>query len=270
MPRPMGAAGRPGRRPRASRRSSARPRTSSARSPPPARTTVPTGGARADARPRSRPAPTVTPATPTPMTDKRAQHDGGQPGAALVERAGPAGRAAWRTGRRAGRTAVRCTGPADAPALTDVRSGTGCGPRHAGNVTRTRRQRARRAAHREQTADEIGGGSGALQGGEPDLGEPLELDEVAARDGRPPGARSARSRGRRGSADRRRTRRRGHRGGSQPRLSSRRRAVAVPVGQAPASVGARCARAWRRAARPRWIRERTVPSLTPSVAAISS
>ena len=37
-----------------------------------------------------------------------------------------------------------------------------------------------------------------------------------------------------------------------------------------ASLGSRCARASRSWARPRWMRERTVPSFTPSVAAISS
>src|SRR4051812_46499233 len=114
-------------------------------------------------------------------------------------------------------------------------------------------------------------GGGALQAGEADLGEPFELDEVPAR--------TAGREVRRGALD-----------GVRVQLTVDERGGAItemahsPVSppdtagacslasrsMLPPASGRRCARARRSAARPRWMRERTVPSLTSSVAAISS
>ena len=63
---------------------------------------------------------------------------------------------------------------------------------------------------------------------------------------------------------------RGDRLVGQVLLTHQSTASAGEPGSAGRRPGARCASAWRSSTRPRWMRERTVPTLMPSVAAISS
>jgi hypothetical protein len=116
------------------------------------------------------------------------------------------------------------------------------------------------------TWDEVVGGPGHAERGGAGLHEPLGLDglgalaaggEVLLGTGGDVGGQPAVDEGR----DPRPEVRAAH-DPSSPRASVRRALT-------PAR-GARCARASRSWARPRWMRERTVPSFTPSVAAISS
>ena len=89
-------------------------------------------------------------------------HDGERPGDDDGETAAPAAdqdRAPGRAGRDA-----RSGPPGHSRGSRGPADRNGCRAGRAGNVARTRRQRAGGAAHREQPADEVGAGSGAGRG----------------------------------------------------------------------------------------------------------